>query len=50
MKEKEYISLRFIKKNQTLNECLSSLSPSEFLKTCETHARYVIQKNDAENS
>jgi hypothetical protein len=50
MKEKKYISLRFIKKNQTLYECISSLSPREFLKTCETHARFVMQKNESENS
>jgi len=47
MKDKDYLSLRFIKKNQTLGDYFSSFSSEEFLKTCETHAHVVLQKHHA---
>jgi hypothetical protein len=50
MKDKEYLSLRFIKKNQTLDEYLSCFSAQAFLKNCEMHARFVLQKNEAKYS
>jgi hypothetical protein len=50
MKDKKYLSLRIIKKNQNLYEYFSSISLREFLKTCETHARFVMQRYEAENS
>jgi hypothetical protein len=47
MKDKEYLSLRFIKINQTLDDYFSSFSSQDFLKTCETHAHFVLQKHEA---
>jgi hypothetical protein len=47
MKDKVYLSLRFIEKNQPLDDYLSTFSSQAFLKNCETHAHVVLQKHES---